>query len=228
MKKILISILIILILILVYVGFTKGINIGFIKINSIENVKLAKIALDEDFNRANTLANVTYMQEIENLETAITKLKSIKQDYQNKNLNNEQNEAITNVQVKTYTIHYLWTVLGNYSKDRSLKPITIDLKAGQGENIYDLEFTLVGKYVGITDFIYDIENDEELNFKIENLKISSQIGKISNNKVNNNEGNSQNTSNTSEESAVTNDVQNSDGNIIQATFTVKNVGITLE
>lgn len=228
MKKILISILIILILVLVYVSFSKGVNVGFIKINSIENIKLAKNDLDQDFNIANHLANITYQEEIEKLESAIVNLKSAKQEYQNKNLNNEQNEAITNVQVKTYTIHYLWTVLGNYSKDRNLKPITLDLRTGKGEDIYDLEFTLIGNYVGITDFIYDIENDEELNFEIENLKISSQIGKVSNNTVNNNEGNNQSTSNTSQESAVTNDVQNSDGNIIQATFTVKNVGITLE
>lgn len=228
MKKILISILIILILILLYVSFTKGVNIGFIKISSIQNIKASKIELDQDFNTANQLANITYQKEIENLETAINKLKSIKQDYQNKNLNNETNEAIEAVQIKTYTIDYLWTILGNYSKDRSLKPITIDLKAGKGEDIYDLEFTLVGKYVGITDFIYDIENDEELNFEIENLKISSQIGKVNSGAVSNNEEDNQGASNTSQESKTVETVQNSDGKIIQATFTVKNVGITLE
>lgn len=222
MKKILLSILIILILILTYIGFSKGINIGFIKINSIENMKSAKLDLDKDYNVANQLANVTYMEEIDKLETAIAKLKSIKEEYQNKNLYNVDNNVLGTTQIKTYTIHYLWTILGNYRKDRNLKTLNIDLKSGKGEDIYDLEFTLVGNYVGITDFIYDIENDEELNFEIQNLKISSQIEKLSSNtQTGDNNNKSQNT-------ASTNETQKSDGNIIQATFIVNDVGITLE
>lgn len=222
MKKILLSILIILILILTYIGFSKGINIGFIKINSIENMKSAKLDLDKDYNVANQLANVTYMEEIDKLETAIAKLKSIKEEYQNKNLYNVDNSVLGTTQIKTYTIHYLWTILGNYRKDRNLKTLNIDLKSGKGEDIYDLEFTLVGNYVGITDFIYDIENDEELNFEIQNLKISSQIEKLSSNTQ------TGNNNNTSQNTASTNETQRSDGNIIQATFIVNDVGITLE
>lgn len=214
MKKVLLSILIILILILAYVGFSKGISVGFIKINSIQNIKLANVDLEKDFNIANQLANITYLEEISKLETAITKLKSTKQEYKNKSSYSEGNEIIETTHIKTYTIHYLWTILGNYRKDRNLKSINLDLKAGQGENIYNLEFTLIGNYVGITDFIYDIENDEELNFEIQNLKISSEMAVASNNGQNSEKDTTQATT--------------SDGNIIQATFTVNNVGITLE
>lgn len=223
MKKILISILIILILTLAFVSLRNGVSIGFIKINSIEDVKSANDGLNNDFNIANTLANITYLEEIDKLESAITRLKSSKQEYENKNLYNKENEALTTVQIKTYTIHYLWTILGNYSKDRNLQSLNIYLKSGQGEDIYDLDFTLVGNYVGITDFIYDIENDEELNFEIQNFKISSQIGASSNNVESTGTQNETNTTQTSKEETKT-----SDGNIIQATFTVKNVGVTLE
>lgn len=222
MKKLLISILIILILILAYLSFSKGVNIGFIKIDSIESMKAAKTDLDQDFDTANHLANITYPEEIEKLESAITKLKSTKQDYENKNSYNGENDVLGTVQVKTYTIHYLWTIIGNYSKDRGIKSLNLDLKSGQGQDIYNLEFTLIGNYVGITDFIYDIEDDEELNFEIEKLKISSQIGSANSNTQNN--GSNSNTS--QETSSAT--TQNSDGTLIQATFTVKNIGITLE
>ena len=104
-----------------------------------------------------------------------------------------------------------------------MQSLNIYLKSGQGEDIYDLDFTLVGNYVGITDFIYDIENDEELNFEIQNFKISSQIGASSNNVESTGTQNETNTTQTSKEETKT-----SDGNIIQATFTVKNVGVTLE
>ena len=36
---------------------------------------------------------------------------------------------------------------------------------------YDLEFTATGPYVGIADFLYDIENDSTLGFKIEDFLI---------------------------------------------------------
>lgn len=223
MKKILISILIILILTLAFVALRNGISIGFIKINSIEDVKNANAGLNNDFNIANHLVNITYLEEIDKLESAITRLKSSKQEYENKNLYNKENEALGTVQIKTYTIHYLWTILGNYSNDRNLQSLNIDLKSGQGEGIYDLDFTLIGNYVGITDFIYDIENDEELNFEIQNFKISSQIAVPSNNVENTQSQSENNTTQTSKQ-----ETKASDGNIIQATFTVKNVGVTLE
>lgn len=34
-----------------------------------------------------------------------------------------------------------------------------------------MQFTIVGDYISITDFIYDIEDDEQLNFEIKNLSI---------------------------------------------------------
>ena len=37
----------------------------------------------------------------------------------------------------------------------------------------DLSFTVDGKYVDITDFIYDIENDSKLGFKIDSFKMIS-------------------------------------------------------
>lgn len=231
MKKILISVLVLLLLILTYIVFAKGINAGFININSIKNIKNANAQLETDLNTANQLANVTYLNEVENLENAITKLKSAKKDYESKNLQNIDNEILETVQVKTYTIHYLWTVLGNYKKDRKLESINLDLKSTQAEDVYDLEFTLLGNYVGITDFLYDIEDDENLNFEIQNLLLSTEITTTQNSsnvaeKTSNNTGN--NTKSNANTSVSEKSTQKTDGTIIQATFTVKNVGITLE
>lgn len=238
MKKILISILIVLLLILAYVVLDKGINIGFIKIDSIKNIKTESAKLDEDLNKANELSNKTYPTEVEGLEEAIRQLKISKQEYENKKLYNTENEALGTVEIKTYTIHYLWTILGNYREDREVKSLTLDLKSTQTEDVYDLEFTLVGSYTSITDFLYDIEDDEELNFEIKNFDISSAIttqnnasieeetvedeGKNTNNVLSNN-------ANTNKQNATSNvTTTKTDGTILQATFTVENVGITLE
>lgn len=237
MKKILISVLVVLLLILTYVIFDKGINIGFIKIDSISAIKSESAKLDEDLNKANELSNKTYPAEVQGLEEAIRELKISKQEYENKKLYSNENEALGTVEIKTYTIHYLWTILGNYREDRDVKSLTLDLKSTENEDVYDLEFTLVGNYISITDFLYDIEEDEELNFEIKNFKISSEIITQGNTATEDDDEETEenrnsilsNNINTNKQNETTNvPTQKTDGTVLQATFTVENVGITLE
>lgn len=238
MKKILISVIIVLLLILSSFALAKG--IGFLKIKSINDIKTASSKLDGDFNEANELSNKTYPEEVEGLEEAIKKLKISKQEFENKNLYNNEKVSLGTVEVKTYKIHYLWTILGNYRKDRGVQSLNLDLKSTQAQDVYDLEFTLLGSYTSITDFLYDIENDEELNFDIKNFTISSEITDTSNrnsstqsenqnkvlgNTTNTNNNNSDNNTNNSDDE---NKKQKSDGMILQARFTVENIGITLD
>lgn len=237
MKKILISILIVLLLILTSVVLTKGINLGIIKIDSIKDIKEKSAKLDQDLNKANEISNKTYPNEVEGLEEAIRKLKISKQEYENKKINSTDDNALGTVEIKTYAIHYLWAVLGNYRKDRGVKTLNIDLKSTQNSDVYNLEFTLVGSYTSITEFLYDIENDEELKFEIKNFGISSEITSQTN-KENTTDSNEQNNTTTSN-NILSNDrnnqntssqktTQKSDGTILQATFIVEDVGIILE
>lgn len=237
MKKILISILIVLLLILTSVALTKGINLGIIKIDSIKDIKEKSTKLDQDLNKANEISNKTYPNEVEGLEEAIRKLKISKQEYENKKINSTDDNALGTVEIKTYTIHYLWAVLGNYRKDRGVKTLNIDLKSTQNSDVYNLEFTLVGSYTSITDFLYDIENDEELKFEIKNFGISSEITSQNNkeNTANSNEQNNTTTSNNvlsndrnNQNTSSQKTTQKTDGTILQATFIVEDVGIILE
>ena len=232
MKKILISILIVLLLILTYIVLDKGINIGSFRINSIKDIKDGSIKLDEDLAKANELLNKTYPTEVEGLEEAIKNLKISKQNYENKKLYNTESEALNVVEIKTYTIHYLWTILGNYKKDTGLKSLTLDLKSTNNEDVYDLEFTLVGSYIGITDFLYEIEDDEELKFEIKDFSISS-AGTSQNSTTNANKLENANTTNNTTTTGTTSttnkqNTASTDGTTLQATFVVENVGITLE
>lgn len=238
MKKILISVIIVLLLILSSFALAKG--IGFLKIKSINDIKAASSKLDGDFNEANELSNKTYPEEVEGLEEAIKKLKISKQEFENKNLYNNEKVSLGTVEVKTYKIHYLWTILGNYRKDRGVQSLNLDLKSTGAQDVYDLEFTLLGSYTSITDFLYDIENDEELNFDIKNFTISSEITNTSNRNSNTTQtenqnkvlGNTTNTNNNSDNNTNNSDNENkkqkSDGMILQARFTVENIGITLD
>ncbi len=239
MKKILISVLIILLLILTYFSLAKGIN--FLNIKGINNIKAASNKLENDYNEANDLSNKTYPTEVDGLEDAIKKLKISKQEFESKNLYNKEENSLGTVEIKTYKIHYLWTILGNYRKDRGVQSLNLDLKSTQTQDVYDLQFTLIGSYTSITDFLYDIENDEELNFEIKDFVISSQINNAqennenSENSDNNNSNGSNDTNNNDNESNSDKKDNNSeetrsenDGITLQAKFTVENIGITLD
>lgn len=102
--------------------------------------------------------------------------------------------------------------------------------------MYDLQFTLIGNYVSITDFIYDIENDEQLKFEIKNFSILTQANATATTNKTNTATNTTNTATNTITNTTTNTNKNTttttaktdDGTMLQATFTVENVGITLD
>lgn len=86
-------------------------------------------------------------------------------------------EVLEAIQTKdVYNVDFLWTILGNYATEEG-----IDLKFDINKNmtsvssmnntssnyiVCDLNFTISGNYINLTDFIYDIEDDDRLNFEI--------------------------------------------------------------
>ncbi len=232
MKKILLSVLILLLLILAYFAIDKGIK--FLDIKSVKDIKQANSNLENNFNESNTLSNKTYPEELDGLEEAIKKLKISKQNYENKNLYTTEGVIPGDIEIKTYKIHYLWTILGNYRKDRGVQVLNLDLQSTNLNDVYDLQFTINGSYTSITDFIYDIENDEELNFEIKNFILTSTISDFSQGNEEQKEETTQNNillnrNDKEEESTdkVTTD-KKGDGITLQAKFTVESVGITLD
>lgn len=74
-----------------------------------------------------------------------------------------------------YDVDFLWTTIGNYATE---KGITLQFDVSKSSSatsisseyvICDLSFTVTGEYIAITDFIYNIENDDKLNFEISNF-----------------------------------------------------------
>ena len=235
MKKILISLLILLLIIITCIAIFKGIK--FAKVKSIHDIKSASTNLDNDIEGANQLANQTYPSKTQTLDEAIKALKLAKQEYENKNPYGDD-VNIGALEVKTYKIHYLWTILGNYRKDEGVRSLNLDLKSTANKDVYDLQFTLVGNYLSITDFLYDIENDGDLKFETKNFKITASDDSIartsssSSSALKTNTTNTSTNTNTNKTSTTTTKASTKDasegGTILKATFTVTNIGITLD
>lgn len=167
MKKILISIIGIILLVLIFVCIFRGISIGKMSIYSVENIKEQSLNLDKKIEEANTEINQNYAKSVADIETASTNLKNAKEEYETK-VGTNGNLGIT--QIEKYKIEYLWGIIGGYAEDEGLR-VDLDIKETSIDDTYNINFTLYGSYVGITDFLYDIENDDELNYRINEFTI---------------------------------------------------------
>ena len=174
MRKILISVLVGLMII----GTCFFVVNGIIKLN-IQGARGISKKDDEVNNKVSELSNivsVTYPNAMSTLKQASNKLIDSKTEYENQAILSNSNSSSYASKLESYDIDYLWTKLGNYAKDENVV-IKIDVTAGgASSNLYNLNFTVTGSYVGTTDFIYDIENDSKLGFKIDSFKMISGSG----------------------------------------------------
>lgn len=226
MKKVLITILIIVLAILAYFLISKNITIFQWKSTSISDIKNMDSQLDAKIDEAVTISNLKYPESIETLETSIRNLKLAKKEYENKMQYVSENVELGVVQVKQYKIERLWIVLQNYAKDRNveLKLEVIDTNSKNSNNLYDLNVTLIGDYIGITDFIYDIENDDTLEFNISNFKLVLATGTTTSNATTKKNDEKTDSEEDSKNEENTN-TEKTSGSKLQATFEIEGVGI---
>lgn len=170
MKKLLISILILLLLLLCIFAVTNGIKIGGINILGISEIKNKSNKLDEDIQIATKLASTDYQKTLTDMQTNIKRLEEEKKNYEDMVTVSTDEQVKTASQFQKYEIEYLWTTVGNHATSEGVV-IKMDLVKTAIENNYNLNFTVNGSYIGITDFISDIENDSVLGFKIEDFKM---------------------------------------------------------
>ena len=64
-------------------------------------------------------------------------------------------------QFQKYEIESLWVKIGNHAKSEGVV-MKMDLLRGTGDDNYNLNFTVNGSYIGITNFISNLENDSQL------------------------------------------------------------------
>ena len=173
MKKLLILILIGLVLALTIFTLINGLSIGNFSIWGIKQIQDQNAKLEETVTEATKLASSTFPSKVSELNTSMEKLKQEKTSYEDMVAVSETGEVQTASQLSNYTLDFLWTEIGTHATKEGVN-IDISLTAGSGgENVYNLNFTAVGSYVGISEFIRDVEDDSDLAFKIENFSMKA-------------------------------------------------------
>ncbi len=226
MKKVLISILIVLIMILTFFVVFKNINIGEWKSKNINDIKNSNSELEQKIDNAKQLNNQDYPNEVNKLDDSIEKLKIAKKKYQNKMEFVSGNVDLGGVSIKNYKIERLWIALENYAKNENVE-LKLEVVDAASKGLYDLNITVAGEYIGITDFIYDIEKDDTLGFKILNFKLTPYVATTTtnNNTNNNTTSNTKNTDDQNQTTQTTTSTTSVRVDKLTATFKVEGVEI---
>ena len=172
MRKILISILLILLIILAFFTIFQGVSIGAFNILSTNGIIELNNNLTSKINEANTKIKNDLQSRKADLSESIDNLLKNKESYYNLanvSTENEINEANTE---DIYNIEYLWLRIGNHARNEGVN-LKMDVKNGDNgdSNVKTLTFTVTGQYVAIIDFVSSLEDDSELSFRIDNFSL---------------------------------------------------------
>ena len=172
MRKILIIIVIILVAAFGYASLVKGVQIGGMHISSIMQIDEGSKELEAKIQELNSLIDVEYPKKVKELEDASKQMQVAEDKYLNETNLSTDEELQTALQIENYDIERLWAKVGIHANNEGVNlKLVLNASASGSNETKDLAFTVDGTYIGITNFIYDIEDDEELNFRIYNFKM---------------------------------------------------------
>ena len=193
MRKCLLILILILTGVLCFSLMIGGLKVGDIKLvksyNDVATVSQEKKQVVSDLKQKNS---VEFVAKRNALDTAAQEYKTKKEQY-DKLVSEVQIKETTANSMDLYDIDFLWTTIGIYASE---KGVTLQFDVSKSSSVTaispeyvmcDLNFTVTGEYIAITDFIYSIENDDKLNFEIsdftmekggENLQATFVVKKI--------------------------------------------------
>ena len=172
MRKILISILIILLIVLAYFTIFQGISLGTFKISSVKEIIELNDELKAKIEETNSkIKNVLKSKETELSNNVDTLLKNKEDYYKLANVSTESEINKANTE-EIYNTEFLFLKIGRHARKEGVI-LNMPVKTGTTGDpmLKDLSFTVIGKYYGIIDFVSALENDSDLNFRIDDFKM---------------------------------------------------------
>lgn len=166
MRKTLIISALVLLLIFLLLIVTKGLHIGGIDVWGINNISEKNEDIDSKNAKLTSLIDTNYETAMTNLKTSSETLQETKKQYEQKAIVLSENKYYK--QTDHYKHEFVLVKVGNYAEENNVD-IRMIVTESATSGLYDLNFTITGKYADVASFIYDIENDSSLGFKIENF-----------------------------------------------------------
>lgn len=179
MRKILLSLIMIVLIVIMAVTMKNGITVGKFKLPGFQEIEKKNDELTELIAEANDKKE-EYQGSLDLLESDAIAMAKAKKEYLDLVQVSTDSDIKEALQTKTYTIEYLWSKIGNYAKKEGLTDVTFNTTTSTigTQDFRNLTFTLNGKYLQIINVINDIENDPDLDFTIDNFMMTKDTGKF--------------------------------------------------
>ena len=125
-----------------------------------------------------------YKSKQQDLIDAVSEYRKNKLEYE-KTINLIKSVGSKEYEFDLYDIDFLWTIIGNYATEEGVE-LKFDVSNISEDSLIsntdfvlcNLNFTVIGEYLSIINFIYDLEEDERLNFEINDFTMKKQGKKI--------------------------------------------------
>lgn len=182
--KLIICLLTILIL-MTCIFITSGIGDGNFGIESFVKLQQKTAELNAEVYDLQAKNTSEYKIKMQELLDAVSDYKKQKENYESliplvQGVGDKENKSFD-----LYDIDFLWTIIGNYATEDGIElqfdvsKVSNDVSFLNTDYILcDLKFTVLGEYISIVDFIYDLEDDERLNFEIRNFTMNKEGEKL--------------------------------------------------
>ena len=169
MRKIIIGISVVCVLCLTIVVLING--IGILNINGIKSISKKDEIINEKIVELDNSINNQYKSALARLSSTLNLFENSKTEYNQQLAMSSLNKSSYATQTEKYNVDYLLTKIGNYAKEED---VILKAKIEPSEVVqdyYHLNFMVWGTYLYTANFIYDIESDSKLGFKIDNFKL---------------------------------------------------------
>lgn len=173
MRKVLISFLLLILLALFAMMLISGVEVGNFALGySIEDIINKNAELDISISKLGEKINKEYKLALSNLSTSFDKLQKEKENYEKTVAYMSSDEVQDANKEERYKLDYLWTKIGVNATQNNLI-LKADLSNGSSgvQNQYNISFTAIGEYLSISEFVYAIEKDDTLGFRIEEFAL---------------------------------------------------------
>lgn len=167
-RKVLLLILTILLALGLYNSFAHGVSlkvfgqsIGTGSYSTIVNKSKQLVERKAELEKKN---NSDYKQALSRQEAEKSNFKVNKASY-DELANRASVEEIRQAnQKEEYYLDYLWMKIGTYANTSAIK-----VKITPDYTLNSVSFDVSGQYIAVINFIYDLENDKELAFNVDNI-----------------------------------------------------------
>lgn len=174
MRKILLGFLTLILLAILGTAVIYGLELGTFHFGySVRDIIEKNDELNLNLADLQTKINNEYASVQTSLSSSFIDLQNSKEAYLNKVKYSTEEEIQKANVAEQYKIGYIWTNIGLYATRNNcfLRKVEVSNSSSGIADQYNLTFTTIGEYLDISNFIYTIEKDASLGFRIEEFNM---------------------------------------------------------